>query len=167
MPARMHDAHFLAVVDRALRRCEPQTGLLGHGQRVHVRPDGHDRARPAAAQDPHHARVRDSQLHFQSELTQVRRHERSGLRFPIAELRIPMNDVTQLRGARGVMRDGLIEIGGVLCGRGNGGDEQGSEQGCRCTGAGHHALSVAGPWESRIVRPQPRLDKAHSRSGDV
>jgi hypothetical protein len=49
VPARVHDADFLAVVRRAHAASEGQVGLLDHGERVHVRTQRDDGARAPAA----------------------------------------------------------------------------------------------------------------------
>jgi hypothetical protein len=57
MPAGVHDAHLLAVPDRAGLGREGQVHLLGDRQAVHVGPQRHHAAGPAALEQAHHAGV--------------------------------------------------------------------------------------------------------------
>jgi hypothetical protein len=64
--AGVHHAGGLAVERRGDLRCERQSGLLGHRQRVHVGAQRHLRTRLAAFDDRDHAVVGDARLRFQS-----------------------------------------------------------------------------------------------------
>ena len=57
--ARVHHADFLAAVLGANRGGEGISGVLGHGERVHVRPNRDHVAGQAPLQDPDDSGVRD------------------------------------------------------------------------------------------------------------
>ena len=56
------------------------------GQRVHVRAQRHHRARPPAAQDPDHARLRHRVADLEAERLQPLRHQASGAHLAVSQL---------------------------------------------------------------------------------
>ncbi len=71
VPAGVHDPHLFAAVARLRHRLERHVGALDDRKRIHVGTKGNGRPGFAGLEQCHHAGLRDTGLHFETELLQM------------------------------------------------------------------------------------------------
>ncbi len=98
--AGVHHADLLAEVLGAHGRLERVGRVLGDRERVHVRADGDHRPRRAPSQQPHHTGFCHAGRDLEPETLEVLGDELGGLELAIAELRVLVNPMSQLRDLR-------------------------------------------------------------------
>jgi hypothetical protein len=160
VPAGVHDADLLALVLGADLRGERQVHLLGDGQCVHVRPQGHDRTGPPALQDSDDAGMGDPRLHLVAQLAELLGYKRGGTGLAIAKLRVLMDVPApgdHLGHDLGGAAVGLL-MKGIDVRSGQGEQEQGGDHGADVNivhwpnPAGHRRL---------VQSPSPELEWLH------
>ena len=120
----MHHADLLPSVFALRLRGERQAGLLGHGKRVDVRAQRHQRPRIAALDHGHEAGMGDSGLRFQAHVSQRFGNSGGCVELTVTQFRVGMEPAAPFDDLRLGVGGKLVETIGGDFGACEGGEEK-------------------------------------------